>query len=88
MKNNRKIFDENLNCIYAAAYLYKSSIHDIDDWCSMCVLRILRYLKNYSEKKGKFCCWVYHCIRNYRNFEDNRPLNKREKTNFEWGKLR
>lgn len=80
-------FEKNYKVIYSACKLYPSRVHDYEDWCSICVLHILKKLNLYDENKAKFSSWVYIIIKRLRNFEDGLIKNNLFKTNYNWNIL-
>ena len=67
----RKIIKNYLMCKYATQYF-----HNIDDWVSDVLIRVLYNLKKYNPEKSTFKTWVLAIAKNY--LYDN----LRKKSNF------
>lgn len=82
-EKNRKYFDQNYKAIYAAAHKYASRDYDIDDWCSMCIVKILDVLHTYNPDKLSFSSWAYVIIWRYRQYLEGINARKPKMIQFD-----
>ena len=77
----KKLIEENLNCIYAAVWKYCKTADD--DISQDAVLAVCKSIDKFNPEKGTFATWVYTVVRNMviRKIEyANRPARSLMKT--------
>lgn len=82
-EKNRKYFDQNYKAIYAAASKYPHRDYDLDDWCQMCILKILDVLHTYNKDKLSFSSWAFVIVWRYRQYTEG--LNARKPKMIQFG---